>query len=487
MGIYKLVLPKMGESVSEATITKWVKAVGDRVEEDDTVAEVATDKVDSEVPTPVSGTLSKILFEPNQVAQVGDIIAWIEVEGQETSEVSSGNDDDEEQNSEVIDQNIEKGNDESLVAVEVFPELNTNEPIAAEDEIDDTLDIPGTELLSQEDEESVTPPTNGLRFYSPLVRNIAQQEGLSQLELDSIGGTGTEGRVTKQDIFDFLAQRDSSSEATTPQVKPEPSQENSEKEQAPPLQANSSTDNTNRTVTSSSGDEIIEMDRMRKLIADHMVHSVKTSPHVASFVEADVTNIVNWRNKWKDGYKKREGENITFTPIFIEAVCKALKDFPMVNVSIDGHHIIKKKDINIGMAAALPTGNLIVPVIRNADQLSLVGLSKSVNDLANRSRENRLKPDDTQGGTFTFTNIGAFGNIMGVPIINQPQAAILAVGAIKKRPAVLETEHGDVIAIRHMMYLSMSYDHRIIDGALGGTFLKKVADYLENWDVNRII
>lgn len=484
MGIYKLVLPKMGESVSEATITNWVKRVGEHINEDDTVAEVATDKVDSEVPSPVSGTLSKILFEPNQVAQVGDIIAWIEVDGYGDSETSDEQDIQPSQPTGAIE-DAERVNEDTPVIEDDAVNLAVSEEMNPEDAIEPIVEVPGTELLVEKAEEN-SPQNHTLRFYSPLVRNIAQQEGLTQTELDSIVGTGSEGRVTKQDIFDFLAGRKVRGvvHATT-----DSERATSVGEQVFQIPSNEDTELKSNQISNSNstGDEIIEMDRMRKLIADHMVHSVKTSPHVASFVEADVTKIVNWRNKWKDNYKTREGENITFTPIFIEAICKALKDFPMVNVSIDGYNIIKKKDINIGMAAALPSGNLIVPVIQNADQLSLVGLSKSVNDLANRSRQNKLKPDEIQGGTFTFTNIGAFGNIMGVPIINQPQAAILAVGAIKKRPAVIETEDGDVIAIRHMMYISMSYDHRIIDGALGGTFLKRVADYLEQWDTNRVI
>jgi len=467
----------MGESVSEATITKWVKAIGDSVEEDDPIVEIATDKVDSDVPAPVTGKLSKIFFEENQVAQVGDVIAWIEVEG-ETNEDTTTPDTEEvadavSQPEPEVSPDIEEHN--------VIEEELLNKVSAAEERGVSTQQIPGTELLEQELREK-TVLHSGSRFYSPLVKNIAQEEGLSQAELDSIIGTGAEGRVTKQDILDYLGKRS----AQDPRVESEEiAVKTASSDQhviTPP-----SKEKENTPKITAPGDEIVEMDRMRRLIADHMVHSVKTSPHVASFVEADVTNLVNWRNKIKDSYKKREGENITFTPIFIEAVSKALRDFPMVNVSVDGHHIIKRKNINIGMAAALPSGNLIVPVIKNADQLSLVGLSKAVNDLAQRSRQNQIKPDDTQGGTFTFTNIGAFGNIMGVPIINQPQAAILAVGTIKKKPAVLETEHGDVIAIRHMMYLSMSYDHRVIDGALGGTFLKRVADYLENWDINREI
>lgn len=470
----------MGESVSEATITKWVKAIGDWVEEDEPVVEIATDKVDSDVPSPVAGKLSKIFFEGDQVAQVGDVIAWIEVEGET-----------EEQEEETKQPGKEGATDEyepENAADSTEEEAPKAIALPSEVEVDALApDIPGTELLERETSEK-TVLHSGSRFYSPLVKNIAQEEGLTQAELDRIAGTGAEGRVTKQDILDYITKRvyanpgestglleDGGASSTTA---PSDQQIN-----IPPAEEKG-TDAPKQIV---SGDEIVEMDRMRKLIADHMVQSVKTSPHVASFVEADVTNLVNWRNKIKDGYKKREGENITYTPIFIEAISKALRDFPMVNVSVDGYSILKRKNINIGMAAALPSGNLIVPVIRNADQLSLVGLSKTVNDLAQRSRQNKLKPDDTQGGTFTFTNIGAFGNIMGVPIINQPQAAILAVGTIKKKPAVLETEQGDVIAIRHMMYLSMSYDHRVIDGALGGTFLKRVADYLENWDSNREI
>ena len=450
----------MGESVSEATITKWVKAIGDLVEEDDPIVEIATDKVDSDVPSPVMGKLTKTLFEEGQVAQVGDVIAWIEVEN-DIAEEDSGSEEAEEQAS-------------------IPPTETITDTASPEDAI---VGIPGTELLNREPQDK-TVIHSGLRFYSPLVKNIAQEEGLSQAELDGISGTGAEGRVTKQDILAYIEKRtDNESVRASSAPVSQPDKEQVQQVECPSSSAQVAADPKITT----PGDEIVEMDRMRRLIADHMVHSVKTSPHVASFVEADVTNLVNWRNKIKDSYKNREGENITFTPIFIEAISKALRDFPMVNVSVDGNHIIKRKNINIGMAAALPSGNLIVPVIKNADQLSLVGLSKTVNDLANRSRQNRLKPDDTQGGTFTFTNIGAFGNIMGVPIINQPQAAILAVGTIKKKPAVLETEQGDVIAIRHMMYLSMSYDHRIIDGALGGTFLKRVADYLENWDTNREI
>ncbi|WP_343565580.1 dihydrolipoamide acetyltransferase family protein [Sphingobacterium sp.] len=449
MALYKLLLPKMGESVSEATITKWLKQPGDQIDEDDTLLEIATDKVDSEVPSPVKGILKEQLYTADQIVQVGDVVAIIEIEGgAETSEP--------------VAQPEESPADQSTIPSETIE-----------------LDIPGIAQLNSSTEEMTNVHyEHSSRFYSPLVKNIARHEGLSQEELDRIQGTGAEGRVTKEDILLYVANRGAQQNADHVQAASAPIVKN---EPTPVVPVP-----TVHTVVNGN-DEIIEMDRMRRLISDHMVKSVQVSPHVCSFVEADVTNLVLWRNKVKDAYKKREGENITFTPLFIEAITKALKDFPLVNISIDGYNIIKKKNINIGMAAALPNGNLIVPVIKNADQLSLVGLSKSVNDLAQRSRANKLKPDDTQDGTFTFTNIGAFGNIMGTPIINQPQAAILAVGTITKKPAVIETEYGDMIGIRHMMYLSLSYDHRAIDGALGGTFLKRVADYLENWDSNREI
>lgn len=467
MAIYKLVLPKMGESVSEATLTKWVKQVGDQIEEDEAVVELATDKVDSDVPSPVSGILKERLFEENQVVQVGEVIALIEIDGPETEESE-----------------IKTESPESDLQTETPSESHPSTEDKVEDSTEDKIEetqIPGIDQIENKPSfnENHQEIHSGIRFYSPLVRNIAQQEGISQQELDSIPGTGGEGRVTKQDVLNYL-EKNKGIQVPKPSApsEPESTKQVPEHVESVPVQV----------VKSNNGDsEIIEMDRMRRLIADHMVQSVKTSPHVFSVVEADVTNLVNWRNKVKDAYKKSEGENITFTPLFIEAIAKAIKDFPMVNVSVDGYNIIRKKNINIGMAAALPTGNLIVPVIKNVDQLSLTGISRSVNDLANRSRANKLKPDDTQGGTFTFTNIGAFGNIFGMPIINQPQAAILAVGTIKKKPAVLETEYGDVIAVRHMMYISMSYDHRVIDGALGGQFIRRVADYLENWDADRVI
>jgi len=438
MAIYKLQLPKMGESVSEATITNWLIEVGDTIKEDDSVVEVATDKVDSDVPSPVKGVLKEKLFDVNAVVQVGEVIALLEVEGDSSSE-------NEPTEAEVLEP-------QSEVVIEE--------------------NIPGLHMLDKPETNDEVDFHKSGKFYSPLVKKIAQEEGMTLEELDLIAGSGADGRVTKDDVLSYLSNRNAVADKSNDK---------------PPVQKEVLDTSPAQVVKSMNGDEIIAMDRMRRLIADHMVKSVHTSPHVFSVVEADVTNLVNWRNSIKDDFKKREGENITFTPLIIEAISKALKDFPMVNVSVDGYNIIKRKKINIGMAAALPTGNLIVPVIKNADQLSLVGLSKAVNDLAGRSRANKLTPDDTQDGTFTFTNIGAFGNIFGMPIINQPQAAILAAGSITKKPAVLETEHGDVIAVRHFMYLSMSYDHRVIDGALGASFIRRVGDYLENWDSQRVL
>ncbi|HKG06435.1 MAG TPA: dihydrolipoamide acetyltransferase family protein [Pedobacter sp.] len=439
MAQYELLLPKMGESVAEATIIKWVKQPGDMIEADDTVLEIATDKVDSEVPSPVSGKLIKQLFKEDEIAQVGAVIAIIETEGGAASPVAV--------------------------------EATTEAPDASSDEIPGTVQL--NEAAAFETKKHVSE-----RFYSPLVKSIAAQENISGEELDAIKGSGAEGRLTKDDLLSHIQYKKGGVQEIA-----NPTAAAILASSAQPVPAVSS-----KPLTSiNGGDEIIEMDRMRKLISEHMVMSVQTSPHVTSFVEADVTNMVIWREKVKAGFEKRENEKITFTPLFVEAVSKAIRDFPMINVSVNGTQIIKKRDINIGMAAALPSGNLIVPVIKNADQFNLVGLTKSVNDLAKRARTAKLKPDETQNGTFTLTNVGSFGNVMGTPIINQPQVAILAVGAIKKKPAVLETEFGDVIAIRHMMFLSLSYDHRVVDGALGGSFVRRVADYLENWDVNREI
>lgn len=443
MAQYELLLPKMGESVAEATIIKWTKQPGDVIQLDDTVLEIATDKVDSEVPSPVAGKLVKQLFGTDDVVQVGAVIAIIETEGGEDS----------------VPAPVAPVQETPAVVAENIPGINQ-------------LPVTPTEQSKSQDFKGSD------RFYSPLVKNIATQENISVAELDQIKGSGADGRVTKDDLLNYIQQKTGGAPKavvqSAPTATPAPVVETAKPQQ--PV-----------AVSVSGGDEIIEMDRMRKLIAEHMVMSKHTSPHVTSFVEADVTNLVMWRDKVKKTFEQRENEKITFTPIFVEAVAKAIKDFPMINVSVNGTQIIKKRDINIGMAAALPSGNLIVPVIKNADQLNLVGLTKAVNDLASRARGSKLKPDETQNGTFTLTNVGSFGNVMGTPIINQPQVAILAVGAIKKKPAVLETEFGDVIAIRHMMFLSLSYDHRVVDGALGGSFVRRVADYLENWDINREI
>jgi 2-oxoglutarate dehydrogenase E2 component (dihydrolipoamide succinyltransferase) len=448
MAQYELLLPKMGESVAEATIIKWNKQPGDMIQLDDTILEIATDKVDSEVPSPVAGKLIKQLFAIDDVVQVGAVIAIIETEG--------------------------VGESAPAVDAPVAEAAVANEALVQS--------IPGTEQLPQENKETsqAIDFKNSDRFYSPLVKNIAAQENIALAELDQIKGSGAEGRLTKDDLLNYIQSKGN---------KEQGAKSNDNVLTAIPTTpiSNPITPISKPVTSVSGGDEIIEMDRMRKLIAEHMVMSKQTSPHVTSFVEADVTNMVKWRDKVKKTFEQRENEKITFTPIFIEAVSRAIKDFPMINVTVNGTQIIKKRDINIGMAAALPSGNLIVPVIKNADQLNLVGLTKAVNDLASRARNSKLKPDETQNGTFTLTNVGSFGNVMGTPIINQPQVAILAVGAIKKKPAVLETEFGDVIAIRHMMFLSLSYDHRVVDGALGGSFVRRVADYLENWDINREI
>jgi len=442
MATFELKLPKMGESVAEATLTNWLKEVGDTIEADEAVLEIATDKVDSEVPSEVDGVLIEKLFEVDDVIQVGQTIAIIEIEGEasatQTTEASSN-------------------------------EMTTPEAksVAA---VQDTVSA------AKETTQSAIEST-GDRFYSPLVKNMAKEEGIAQAELDGISGTGKDGRVTKNDMLSYLETRgDAAAKVEAPKTVVET--KNPETKKAAPAK-------TATPVSVNGGDEVVEMSRMGKLIAHHMVNSVQTSAHVQSFIEADVTNIWNWRKKVKDGFAKREGENLTFTPIFMEAVAKALKDFPMMNIAVDGDTIIKRKNINLGMAAALPDGNLIVPVIKNADQLNLVGMSKAVNDLAGRARNNALKPDEIQGGTYTVTNVGTFGSVMGTPIINQPQVGILALGAIRKVPAVIETPDGDFIGIRYKMFLSHSYDHRVVNGALGGQFVKAVADYLESWDVNR--
>lgn len=447
MAQVEMIMPKMGESVAEATIIKWLKNEGDKIAAEESVLEIATDKVDSEVPSPAAGTIVKHLFKEGDVVQVGAVIAIISTEAD--ASVSTP-----KTEAPAASQTSSNGNGASQKQKEVV-----TTPVF------ETSDIGKTSSTG--------------KFYSPLVRNIAKQEGISAQELETIEGTGQGGRVTKHDILNYLPNRGKQKTAAPAAAAAET------KPQQQPAAAQSQQNGAAKPAVWMSGnEEIVEMDRMRKLIADHMVMSKHTSPHVTSFVEADVTNIVMWREKMKKVLEKREGEKLTFTPIFIDAVVRAIKDFPMINVSIDGNRIIVRKNINIGMAAALPSGNLIVPVIKNADQMNLLGLTKSVNDLANRARAGKLSPDDIQGGTYTISNVGTFGNVMGTPIINQPQVAILAVGAIRKKPAVIETPFGDTIGIRHFMFLSHSYDHRVVDGALGGSFVRKVADYLENFDIN---
>ncbi len=433
MSKFELKLPKMGESVAEATITAWLKEVGETVELDEAIVEIATDKVDSEVPSEVEGVLVERFFEVDDVVGVGQVIAVIETNG------------------------------EAGPATEELPE-----------------DIPTVESVKREIEPAVA-TTAGMsspsgKFYSPLVRNIARTEGISMEELEAIPGTGKDQRVTKKDVLSYLESRRAEPEEAKIS-EPKRIQEPAPASRPEPVQSV-------QGPSTEQGDEIIEMTRMGKLISKHMVDSLQTSAHVQSFVEVDVTNIVRWRERIKDEFFKREGQKITYTPVFMEAVAKALRDFPLMNISVDGDRIIKKRDINLGMAAALNDGNLIVPVIKKADQLNLVGMTKAVNDLAQRARAGKLNPDDIQGGTFTVTNVGSFGSIMGTPIINQPQVGILALGSIRKVPAVIETPDGDMIGIRHKMILSHSYDHRVVNGALGSQFAKRVADYLEAWDPN---
>ncbi len=428
MAKFELKLPKMGESVAEATITNWLKKVGESIAADEAVLEIATDKVDSEVPSEVSGTLVEILFQVDDVVKVGQTIAIIETE--------SG-------------------------AVETPKVAHVAAPIVAA--VEKTIEV-AKETVATADFSTSD------KFFSPLVKNIAKEEGVSITELESISGSGKEGRVTKEDIIKYVGSRKLGAGS-------QPSQPTTHNPQPTTSKA--------QPVSVNGGDEIVEMDRMRKLISGYMMASVQTSAHVQSFIEVDVTNIVKWRDKVKTAFEKREGEKLTYTPIFMEAVAKAIKDFPGMNISVDGDYIIKRKNINLGMAAALPNGNLIVPVIKNADQLNLVGMAKAVNDLGNRAKLGKLKPDDTQGGTYTVTNVGTFGSVFGTPIINQPQVGILALGAIRKVPAVIETPEGDFIGIRQKMFLSHSYDHRVVDGALGGSFVKRVAEYLEAFDANR--
>lgn len=457
MAKFELKLPKMGESVAEATITSWLKDVGDTIEMDEAVLEIATDKVDSEVPSEVEGVLVEKFFNVDDVVQVGEVMAIIETDGEESVSESGAS------------------QNESETTTHEDSNLNENSEVdeAQAQEVAETV---------EKAKETVAPVVSSEhRFYSPLVRNIAKEENISQEELDSIEGSGLEGRVTKNDILDYIQNRGSQKEKAP--VAPEPKQQTA----APETTSKPQPKPAPKPVVSSDGDEIIEMTRMGKMIAHHMIESTQTSAHVQSFIEADVTNIWNWRKRMKKTFMDREGENLTFTPIFLEVIAKALRDFPMMNIQVKGDSIIKKKNINLGMAAALPDGNLIVPVIKNADQLNLVGMTKQVNDLANRARLNQLKPDEIQGGTYTVTNVGTFGSIMGTPIINQPQVGILALGAIRKVPAVIETPEGDFIGIRYKMFLSHSYDHRVVNGALGGQFVQAVKNYLEAWDTNREI
>ena len=437
MAKFELKLPKMGESVAEATITNWLKKVGDPIDADEAILEIATDKVDSEVPSEVAGVLTEILFQVNDVVKVGQTIAIIETEGV------------------------------AITPAPVAEAKTESTSTPAVEEVIKTVEVAQAAVAPADFKSSD-------KFYSPLVKNISTAEGISVAELESISGSGKNGRVTKEDILNYIKNR-----GTQPNVV-QPTTDNRQPTtdiKQPTTQA--------VPVSVNGGDEIVEMDRMRKLISGYMVASVQTSAHVQSFIEVDVTNIVNWRDRVKVAFEKREGEKLTFTPIFMEAVAKALKDFPGMNISVDGEFIIKRKNINLGMAAALPNGNLIVPVIKNADQLNLVGMAKAVNDLGNRAKAGKLKPDDTQEGTYTVTNVGTFGSVFGTPIINQPQVGILALGAIRKVPAVIETPEGDFIGIRQKMFLSHSYDHRVVDGALGGSFVKRVADYLEAFDFNR--
>ncbi|MGK7390466.1 MAG: dihydrolipoamide acetyltransferase family protein [Candidatus Cyclobacteriaceae bacterium M2_1C_046] len=447
MALVELVMPKMGESIMEATVLGWLKQEGDQIEQDESVLEVATDKVDTEVPSTHAGVLKEILAKEGDVIEVGKPIAIIATDGEDTGST---------------------------------PSPSTEEKKAAE------APAKAENAMTSPQKAGAPTTTNGVakaaddnRFYSPLVKSMAREEGISMEELSGVSGTGKEGRVTKKDMIAYLNSRSEETARPLAEKAAAPAQAQAQKQAAPVTRP------SGVSASVSAGDEIIEMDRMRKMIAERMLDSKRTSPHVTSFVEADVTNVVFWRNRNKVKFKEREGDNLTFTPIFIEAVVKAIKDYPMINVQVDGDKIIKKKDINIGMAVALPSGNLIVPVIRKADQYNITGLAKKVNELARKARENKLSPDELSGGTFTISNVGSFGNVMGTPIIMQPQVAIMALGAVVKKPAVVETPNGDAIAIRHKMFLSHSYDHRVVDGSLGGMVVRRVADYLEAFDLKR--
>jgi 2-oxoglutarate dehydrogenase E2 component (dihydrolipoamide succinyltransferase) len=454
MSRFELKLPQMGESVAEATLTNWLKEVGDTIEMDEAIFEIATDKVDSEVPSEVDGVLVEKRFDVDDVIKVGEVVAVIQIEGEMESAV--------------------EGSSKDEVKEEVSVEAPARELETQMASVKESVSAPVPDYSSSE------------RFYSPLVKNIAKEENVSMDELEAIAGTGKEGRVTKNDIMAYLESRSNGSQKQE-EAKPQP-EATTEKAAAPLAPKETAAEKPKESkVQVGAGDEVIPLTRMGKLIAHHMIDSISTSAHVQSFVEVDVTNVVNWRNKVKNAFQQREGEKLTFTPIFMEAVALALKKYPLMNISLDGDKVIKKKNINLGMAAALPDGNLIVPVIKNADQLNLVGMAKTVNDLADRARNNKLKPDEVKDGTYTVTNVGSFGSVFGTPIINQPQVGILALGAIRKIPSVIETDQGEYIGIRSKMYLSHSYDHRVVNGALGGMFVKAVADYLEAWDINREI
>lgn len=451
-------MPKMGESITEATVLSWLKQPGDEVEMDEPILEIATDKVDSEVPSPVDGVIVETFFEKDDVVEVGKVVAIIEAESE--------------------DGGTETNTPETSVSTEKVEEkvLETVGVSSAETGLENT----NTQLLEK--------PQSG-RFYSPLVLNIARTEGIGMDELERIPGTGSGDRVTKRDILSYLEAKKSGKVSTPIKTNniPVSTKTTETKTKSTEISGKPVAPIPEKSFSFSGDYEIVEMDRMRKMIAENMVYSMHTSPHVTSFVEADVTNIFKWRQRNKKAFVEKYGEKLTFTPIFVEAIVKALRDYPMVNISLSGNQIIVKKNINVGIAVALPDGNLIVPVIKNADRMNLVGLARAVNDLANRARNRKLKPSDLEDGTYSVSNVGTFGNVMGTPIIMQPQVAILAVGAIRKKPAVIETPEGDMIGIRHMMFLSHSYDHRVVDGALGGMFVRKVADYLESFDINREI
>ncbi|MBP6660866.1 MAG: 2-oxo acid dehydrogenase subunit E2 [Chitinophagales bacterium] len=480
MAEYKLLMPKMGESVIEATILTWHKQVGDVINEQDVILEVATDKVDTEVPSSVSGVLKQILHEKDAVVPVGDVLAIIEVGGDASS--STEKPIVEEKKEAIVETKVEVPESkleskEEIKKVEKTVEQVVQEPIK---EVEKTV-----EVAKQIVQPTQTIASHSNRYYSPLVLNIAQVEHISMQELENIAGNGVDNRVTKEDILAYVELKKKGLVAAQPVVQDIPKIE--EVKQEIKVEKTSEKSQDTRLTTNNSNTEIIEMDRMRKLISQHMTNSVKTSAHVSSFVECDVTNIVRWRDKNKNAFQKREGFSLSFMPIFVEAITKAIKDFPMINVSVDGDKIIKKKDINIGIATALPSGNLIVPVVKQADQKSLLGIAKAMNTIVQKARTNTLQSDDVSEGTYTISNIGTFGNIIGTPIINQPQVAIMAVGSITKKPVVVEHDGQDVIAIRHMMYLSHTYDHRVVDGMLGGMFVKKVADYLEKFDLHQEI